>query len=39
VTPFAWLIVFFFILLFISVSAYFVVVRIYYWGDKSGPSK
>jgi len=33
----AWLIVFFFILLFISILVYVLVVRAYYWGDKKGP--
>lgn len=33
----AWLIVFFFVLLFISILVYVLVVRAYYWGDKKGP--
>lgn len=33
-SPIAWLIVFFFILLFLSVLVYVLVVRAFYWGDK-----
>ena len=36
-TSFAWLIVFFFILLFLCVLVYVLVVRAFYWGDKKGP--
>ena len=35
----AWFIVFFFVLFFISLAAYAVVVKLFYWGDKSGPPK
>ena len=38
-SSFAWFIVFFFILLFVSVLAYVVVVKLYYWGDRGGPTK
>lgn len=38
-SPLAWLIVIFFVLLFISVLAYVVVVKLYYWGAGSGPAK
>ena len=38
-SSFAWFIVFFFILLFVSVIAYVVVVKLYYWGDRSGQNK
>ena len=33
-TPTAWLIVFFFILLALSILVYVLVVRAFYWGDK-----
>ncbi|MEO6655279.1 MAG: hypothetical protein ABIO36_04290 [Pyrinomonadaceae bacterium] len=32
-----WLIAFFFILLFLSISVYVLVVRSFYWGDKKEP--
>lgn len=39
-SPMAWLIVFFFILLFISILVYVLVVRAFYWGDKKeSPTK
>lgn len=34
----AWMIVFFFVLLFICIAVYALVVRAFYWGDKKGPS-
>jgi len=37
VSSLAWLIVFFFVLLGISILVYVLVVRAYYWGDKQGP--
>ena len=36
-SPLAWLIAFFFILLFLSVLVYVLVVRAFYWGDEKGP--
>ena len=33
----AWLVVFFFILLGLSILVYVLVVRAFYWGDKKGP--
>ncbi|HEV7700039.1 MAG TPA: hypothetical protein VGO43_07405 [Pyrinomonadaceae bacterium] len=33
----AWLAVFFFVLLFICLLVYVLVVRAFYWGDKSEP--
>lgn len=33
----AWLIVFFFVLLFICILVYILVVRFFYWGDKTEP--
>ena len=33
----AWLIVFFFLLLFICLLVYVLVVRAFYWGDKNEP--
>jgi hypothetical protein len=36
-SPLAWLIAFFFILLFLSILVYVLVVRAFYWGDKKGP--
>jgi len=33
----AWLIVFFFILLTLSLTVYVLVVRAFYWGDKKEP--
>lgn len=33
----AWLIVFFFVLLALSLLVYVLVVRAYYWGDRNGP--
>ena len=36
-SPIAWFIVFFFILLGLSLLVYVLVVRAYYWGDKKGP--
>lgn len=36
-SPTAWLVVFFFILLGLSLLVYFLVVRAFYWGDKKGP--
>jgi nitrogen fixation-related uncharacterized protein len=39
-SPLAWLITFFFILLFISILVYVLVVKFFYWGDKKeGPTK
>ncbi len=32
-----WLIAFFFILLFLSITVYVLVVRAFYWGDKKEP--
>ena len=36
-SPVAWLVAFFFILLFLSILVYVLVVRAFYWGDKKGP--
>jgi len=36
-SPIAWLVVFFFILVFISILVYVLVVRAFYWGDKKEP--
>lgn len=36
-SPLAWLIVFFFGLLALSIFVYVMVVRAFYWGDKKGP--
>jgi hypothetical protein len=36
-SPLAWLIVFFFVLLGICLTVYILVVRNYYWGDKKEP--
>ncbi len=36
-SPIAWLIAFFFILLFLSIFVYVLVVRNFYWGDKKEP--
>jgi hypothetical protein len=36
-SPFAWLIVFFFVLLFICLAVYVLAVRAFYWGDKKEP--
>ena len=33
----AWLVVFFFVLLFLSILVYVLVVRAFYWGDKKEP--
>ncbi|MEJ7622704.1 MAG: hypothetical protein WKF34_01805 [Pyrinomonadaceae bacterium] len=33
----AWLIVFFFVLLFLSISIYVLVIKFFYWGDKNEP--
>jgi hypothetical protein len=38
-SPLAWLIVFFFVLLFLCILVYFLVVRAFYWGDKKTPPK
>ena len=35
----AWMIIFFFVLLGICILVYVLVVRAFYWGDKSGPPK
>jgi hypothetical protein len=32
-----WLITFFFILLFLSITVYVLTVKFYYWGDKKEP--
>ena len=32
-----WLILFFFILLFLSITIYVLVVKFFYWGDKNEP--
>jgi len=34
-----WMIIFFFVLLGICMLVYILVVRAFYWGDKSGPPK
>ena len=36
-TPAAWLIVFFFILLALCILVYVLAVRAFYWGDKKEP--
>lgn len=36
-SPLAWLIVFFFVLLFLCLLVYVLVVRAFYWGDRKGP--
>jgi hypothetical protein len=36
-SPLAWLIVFFFVLLFLCLLVYVLVIRAFYWGDKKGP--
>ena len=36
-SPLAWLIVFFFVLLFLCLAVYVLVVRAFYWGDRNGP--
>lgn len=36
-SPTAWLVVFFFILLGLSILVYVLVVRAFYWGDKKEP--
>ena len=36
-SPLAWLTVFFFILVFLSILVYVLVVRAFYWGDKKTP--
>ena len=36
-SPIAWLVLFFFVILFISILVYVLVVRAFYWGDKKGP--
>jgi hypothetical protein len=36
-SPLAWLVVFFFVLLFISLVVYVLVIRAFYWGDKNEP--
>lgn len=36
-SPLAWLIVFFFVLLGICLLVYILVVRAFYWGGKDGP--
>lgn len=33
----AWLVIFFFVLLFLSITVYVLVVRAFYWGDKKEP--
>jgi hypothetical protein len=38
-SPLAWLIIFFFVLLFLCVLVYVLVVRAFYWGDKGEPPK
>lgn len=38
-SPLAWLIVFFFVLLFLCVLVYVLVVRAFYWGDKKEAPK
>ena len=37
--PLAWLIAFFFILLFLCIIVYVLVVRAFYWGDKKEAPK
>ena len=36
-SPIAWLVAFFFIFLFLSITVYVLVVKFYYWGDKKEP--
>lgn len=36
-SPIAWLILFFFVLLGLSILVYVLTVRAFYWGDKKGP--
>jgi len=36
---YAWIALFFFVLLALSLSVYVLVVRAFYWGDKKGPPK
>lgn len=36
-SPLAWLVVYFFILVFLVILVYALVVRAFYWGDKKGP--
>jgi hypothetical protein len=36
-SPLAWIIAFFFILLALVILVYVLVVRAFYWGDKKGP--
>lgn len=38
-SPLAWMVAFFFVLLFICISVYVLVVRAFYWGDKREPPK
>ena len=38
-SPLAWLVVFFFILLFLCILVYVLVVRAFYWGDKKEAPK
>lgn len=38
-SPIAWLIVFFFVLLFVCLLVYVLVVRAFYWGDRKEPPK
>ena len=38
-SPLAWLIVFFFVLLFLCLLVYVLVVRAFYWGDKKEAPK
>lgn len=33
----AWLILFFFVLLFLSITVYVLVIKFFYWGDKREP--
>lgn len=35
----AWLVIFFFVLLFLSITIYVLVVKFFYWGDKKSPNK
>jgi hypothetical protein len=36
-SPVAWLVLFFFVLLFLSILVYVLVIRFFYWGDKREP--
>lgn len=36
-SPLAWLVVYFFILVFLVILVYTLVVRAFYWGDRKGP--